>query len=262
MLRQELLDGVLWLTLDRPERLNAFTASDYQSLTMATGRAGDDDEIRAVVITGTGRAFSAGADRSLLEEPLDPSKRSHVQDDFRSMLIALSECDKPVIAAVNGLAVGLGATILLHCDLVILAASARLRLPFTELGLAPEAASSVLLPARVGWSEAAWLLLSGEWIDAERAQSIGLAWRVVRDDELVSAVAEVGATLAALDPASIVATKRLLLHGRRDLVDAAMNRENTAMQAPGGAAAADLSRSDRPCRGPAVVRGRETGSLR
>jgi enoyl-CoA hydratase/carnithine racemase len=231
VLRQESLDGVLWLTLDRPERLNAFTASDYRALTAAIGAAADDDATRAVVLTGTGRAFSAGADRSLFEGPLDPDEGRQVQEDFRSMLIALAECAKPVIAAVNGLAVGLGATILLHCDLVILATSARLRLPFTELGLVPEAASSVLLPARVGWSEAAWLLLSGEWIDADRAQSIGLAWRVVPDDNLIAAVAEIGAALAALDPASIVATKRLLLHGRRALVDAALNRESAAMQA-------------------------------
>jgi enoyl-CoA hydratase/carnithine racemase len=231
VLRQESLNGVLWLTLDRPERLNAFTVSDYRSLTAAMAAAGDDDATRVVILTGTGRAFSAGADRSLFTERLDATESRQVQEDFRSMLIALGECDKPVIAAVNGLAVGLGATILLHCDLVILSASARLRFPFTELGLAPEAASSVLLPARVGWSEAAWLLLSGEWIDAERARDIGLAWRVVPDDEFAAAVAETGTTLATLDPASIGATKRLLLHGRRDLVDAALDREGAAMRA-------------------------------
>ena len=195
MLRQESLRGVLWLTLDRPERLNAFTVSDYRSLTAALAAAGDDAATRVVVLTGTGRAFSAGADRSLLTETLDATEGRQVQEDFRSMLMALGECDKPVIAAVNGLAVGLGATILLHCDLVIVSASARLRFPFTELGLAPEAASSVLLPVRVGWNEAAWLLLSGESIDAKRARDIGLAWRVVPDDEFATAVAEAAATL-------------------------------------------------------------------
>ena len=222
--------AVRWLTLDRPEALNAFTAADYVALGEAIDAAGADQAMRVVVLTGAGRAFSAGADRSLFEGPLDPATSDHVRDAFGAMLLALARCEKPIIAAVNGLAVGVGATILLHCDLVILADSARLRLPFTGLGLAPEAASSVLLPMRVRWGDALWWLLSSEWVSATEALAAGLAWRVVPDDDLAFNAAAVAQTLAALDPASVAATKRLVLEGRVELVTAALDRENAALE--------------------------------
>ena len=224
-LRTELRDGVLWLTLDRPAQLNAFTADSYHALATAIERAGEDPDTRAVVLTGDGRAFSAGADRSLVDGTAAPEERGRAGVEFHAMLDALQQCDTPIFAAVNGVAVGIGCTILLHCDFVLMAESARLRLPFTALGVAPEAGSSVLLPERARWGDAAWSMLSSEWITSETAREMGLAWRVVPDDQLLAETEQAAATIAALDPASVAATKRLLVSGRADLARAAIERE-------------------------------------
>lgn len=225
VLRSELDGNVLWLTFDRPERLNAFTGSDYRGLRVAIEAASTDEEVRCIVVTGSGRAFSAGADRSLFDGSAGAGELELAAREFPAMLEAFGRCEKPVLAAVNGLAVGIGCTLLLHCDLALLAASARLRTPFTELGTAPEAASSVLLPARASVPDAVWMLLSSEWVDADQARSMGLAWRVVADDELISETARAAAVLAARDPRAVAAAKRLLSYGRADLVRAAIGRE-------------------------------------
>ena len=238
MLLEEVRDATTWLTLDRPDRLNAFTGGDYLDLRVAIERATADPSARAIVMTGTGRAFSAGADRSLVDGTATPEDRRQAGAEFAALLAALSRCDKPVAAAVNGLAVGIGCTILLHCDLVLLAESARLRLPFTALGIVPEAGSSVLLPARARWGDVAWALLSSEWIDAQDALHMGLAWRVVPDAELVEETERAVGTITAHDPAAVAATKRLLTAGRAELVREAMAREYAELGALLGGTAA------------------------
>jgi len=223
--------GVVCLTLDRPERLNAFTADDYRDVRLAFERAASDDGTRVIVLTGSGRAFSAGADRALVDGSAGADELRRAGDEFVAMLDAVDACEKPVVAAVNGLAVGIGCTILLHCDLVVSAASARFRFPFTALGVAPEAGSSVLLPARARWGDALWAMLSSEWIDAPAALAMGIVWRVVPDDALGAAAEDVAGTLAALDPAAVAATKRLLVAGRADAVRGAIAREHAEMAA-------------------------------
>ena len=217
----------MWLTLDRPERLNAFTAEAYLALREAIARAMADDDVHAIVLTGAGRAFSAGADRSLVDGSSTAEQRAEAGREFEALFDLLGRCATPIVAAVNGIAVGVGCTLLLQCDLVMVAASARLRLPFTAIGILPEAGSSYLLPARTRSPDATWALLSGEWFDAESARAMGLAWRVVPDDDLVGEVEAVVATLAALDPWALRSTKRLLLEGRADAVRAARERETS-----------------------------------
>jgi enoyl-CoA hydratase/carnithine racemase len=221
--------GTEWLVLDRPDKLNAFTATSYAALRHAVERATIDPDVRSIVITGNGRAFSAGADRALLDGTASPEERQRAGAEFTAMLEAFVRCDKPVLAAVNGLAVGIGATILLHCDLVVVARSARLRFPFTALGVVPEAGSSALLPTRTRWADAMWAMLSSEWIDAEAAHAMGLAWRVVPDDDVTEEAQRAATTIAAHDPAAVMATKRLLVQGRSDVLRAAMERELAAM---------------------------------
>lgn len=215
---------VRWIVFDRPERRNAFTADDYLAFRGALDAAAADDGVRVVALAGTGPAFSAGADRSLL----DGAAPGAAGDAFDALVTTLATFEKPLLAAVNGAAVGFGCTLLLHCDLVVVASSARLRLPFTALGLAPEAASSVLLADRVGAANAAWAMLTSEWIDADTACRMGLTWRSVADDELRDEVQAVAAAIAEHDPAAVVATKRLLRHGRAEAVAAAMARELAA----------------------------------
>jgi enoyl-CoA hydratase/carnithine racemase len=225
MVVEERRDGVAWLTFDRPERLNAFTTDGYVALREALERAIADDDVRAIVLTGAGRAFSAGADRSLVDGSATSEQLAEAGRQFEALFDALARCDTPVVAAVNGVAVGAGCTMLLHCDLVVVAASARLRLPFTSLGILPEAGSSYLLPARTRPADATWALLSSDWIDAEGAHAMGLAWRVVPDEDLVAEVDQVASRLAALDPWAVRRTKRLLLEARADALRAARERE-------------------------------------
>jgi enoyl-CoA hydratase/carnithine racemase len=229
MLREEVTNGIRWLTLDRPDHLNALTGASYRDIRVAVERATADPATRAIVVTGAGRAFSAGADRSLIDGTATAEDRALAGTEFPAMIRSIGSCDKPVLAAVNGLAVGIGCTILLHCDLVLVAASARLRFPFTTLGIVPEAGSSLLLPARARWGDAEWAMLSSEWFDAHAAVAIGLAWQVVPDADLVRESARAAGVIARLDPRAVSATKRLLTAGRAALVDAAMEREMAEM---------------------------------
>lgn len=230
-LHEDTRGAVTWLTFDRPDRLNAFTAGAYRDLRLAFGRAAADEAVRVVVLTGAGRAFSAGADRSLVDGTATTEERELAGEEFEAVLDVVDRFDKPLLAAVNGLALGIGCTLLLHCDLVLVAGSARLRMPFTALGLAPEAGSSVLLPARARWGDAVWALLSSEWIDSETAVSMGLAWRAVPDADLVEETERAAHAIAAHDPAAVAATKRLLHEGRADAVRAAIARERAEMAA-------------------------------
>jgi enoyl-CoA hydratase/carnithine racemase len=229
---EEHCDGtVAWLTFDRPEQLNAFTVAGYRDLRFALERLGIDDSVRAVVMTGRGRAFSAGADRSLLDGALPGSELEDARAEFTRLLETLGSFQKPLFAAVNGIAVGFGCTILLYCDVVILAETARLRLPFTALGIVPEAGSSTLLPARARLADAMWAMLSSEWIDAAAAVRSGLALRSVSDIDLIDEVTQAAAVIAAHDPRSVAATKRLMTSGRASEARQAIRRELDEMLA-------------------------------
>jgi enoyl-CoA hydratase/carnithine racemase len=221
----------MWLEFDRPESLNAFTVAGYRSLREALDRLAADDTARVVVLTGRGRAFSAGADRSLLDAAPSGGERRQAGEEFGKLLETLASFPKPLFAAVNGLAVGFGATMLLYCDVVVLAQTARLRLPFTALGIVPEAGSSFLLPARARWTDAMWATLSSEWIDAADAVRSGFAWRCVPDAELVDEVTNAAAAVAAHDPRAVAATKRLLTRGAAGEVRSAIRRELDEMLA-------------------------------
>lgn len=231
MLHERRDGAVAWLTFDRPERLNAFTGTGYQELRVALQRLARDDAARAVVLTGRGRAFSAGADRSLLDAASPKAERQRAGDEFFQLLDVLGAFEKPLLAAVNGVAVGFGCTLLLYCDLVLIAETARLRFPFTALGIVPEAGSSALLPMRMRWADAMWAMLSSEWIDAAAAFQTGLAWRVVPDAELVEHVSSAAALISTHDADAVAATKRLMIGGRRNAALDAINRELAEMEA-------------------------------
>lgn len=223
--------GVRTLRLDRPERLNAFDDVQFGRLADELAVCDAEPSVRVALITGTGRAFSAGADLKAITEP-GAGKR--FGQAFDRMLDTVAALATPVVAAVNGLAVGVGTTLLLHCDLVLAAESARFRTPFPQLGTAPEAASSLLLPMSVGPQWASWMLMTGEWVDAETAARIGLVLQVCPDDELMARSRAVATQLAALPPDAVAAAKRLQRHGLADLARAARARESAAAGALGG----------------------------
>ncbi len=218
-------EHVTWLTFENPDRLNAFNGFDYRDLRQAIRRALDDEDTRVIVLTGRGRSFSAGADRSLIDQSATEEQRAIANEEFPQFLAVLRVCEKPLLAAVNGFAIGIGCTMLLYCDLVIAAQSARFRMPFTALGIVPEAGSSALLPAQGRWPDVMWAALSSEWIDADTAREMGIAWRVVPDSVLLEETARVAAAIAELEPGAVTATKRLLTAGRAELARAAIDRE-------------------------------------
>ena len=161
------------LTLNRPEALNAFNEALYDATAEALFAAADDPEVAVVLLTGTGRGFSAGTDLAEMQARITDPDFTPGKYGFPGLIDALSAFPKPLICAVNGVGVGIGATILGYADLAFMSSTARLKCPFTSLGVAPEAASSYLLPQLVGRQNAAWLLMSSEWIDAARGAADG-----------------------------------------------------------------------------------------
>ncbi|HVF74497.1 MAG TPA: enoyl-CoA hydratase-related protein [Acidimicrobiales bacterium] len=226
-LRVEDDHGVRRLVLDRPDSLNAFDSALYEAVTEAFVEAASEPAIAVVVLTGSGRAFSSGADIGELTGAVAPDV---VADSFSRFVDALTDFPKPLLCAVNGLAVGVGATLLAHADLVFMSATARLCCPFTSLGLVPEAGSSFLYPWLVGPQEAAWAMLSGEWLDAADCLRIGLAWKVVDPEDLDEVVGAHARRLASQPVEALVATKRLLRASVADLARAATARETTALR--------------------------------
>jgi enoyl-CoA hydratase/carnithine racemase len=214
------------LTLNRPDALNAFNDALYTALGKALADAAAAADVAVVVITGTGRAFSAGQDLAELSDG-----RSHEQrqlDGFGPFIRALESFPKPLMAAVNGLGIGIGMTMLPHCDLVLVSETARLRAPFAALGLTAEASSSSLLPQRMGWQAAAHALFSARWLDADEAVRTGMAYRKCADADLMAQTLVLAAEMAAMPVASLVATKRLMLDARLPLSQAARAREDAA----------------------------------
>lgn len=217
-------DGVAWLTLNRPERKNAFTDPMWGQLLAAFDHLLADREVRVVVLTGADDNFTAGADVSLIEGKGEgtgegPHPFSGVMDHLTTTF------DKPIIAAVDGVAIGFGITVLLHCDFVYVTDRARLRAPFVRLGLVPEAASSFLLPEVLGVRNAAELLYTADFIDGPRSVELGLANMCLSPSALRPAVQATAVRIAENPPAAVRATKRLLLETRRAQVLAAIDRE-------------------------------------
>lgn len=199
--------GVITLTFDRPEKKNAITAEMYQALADGLVKASEDDAIRLVVIKGSDSAFCAGNDlKDFVENP------PHSNDNpVWQFLFAIEACNKPIIAGVNGPAVGVGTTLLLHCDLVVASESAVFALPFTSLGLCPEAGSSLLLPQQCGAKKATEWLLLGDRFGAKEAASAGLINKAVETADQVESTLEAWSKkLLKLPKESVLETRRLM----------------------------------------------------
>ena len=202
----EVKNRIAFVGLNRAEKKNALTAQMYRELGQAIASAEGDAQVRAILIHGQQDCFCAGND---LKDFLDNPPHSKDSPVF-VFLQQISSATKPIVAAVSGVAVGIGTTMLLHCDLVYASPDARFRLPFTSLGLVPEAASSLLLPMMAGYHRAAELLLLGKPFDVDKALSAGIVTGVVGAEELLAYATGVATALAALPPASVQLTKRLM----------------------------------------------------
>lgn len=221
-------DRVRFLTLDRPEALNAFNEELYDALADALIEANQDLAVAVVLLTGTGRAFSAGTDLLEMHQLATDPDFVRGRHGFPGLCRALAGFEKPLVCAVNGLGVGIGTTILGYADLAFMSTTAKLKCPFTSLGVAPEASSSYLMPRLVGRQNAAWLLMSSEWISATEALEMGLVWRLCEPDELLPEATRRAKSLARRPISSLVAVKRTMLDPIRDQIEAARERENAA----------------------------------
>jgi enoyl-CoA hydratase/carnithine racemase len=220
----EVADAVLTLTFSRATKKNALTLAMYDAMTAALVRARDDAKIRVVLVRGDGGVFTSGNDLSdFMRNP--PGSADSPVGRFLEALVTFA---KPLVAAVDGVAIGVGTTMLLHCDLVYATEDARLQLPFVPLGLGPEAGSSLLLPKLCGHQRAAELLLFGEPFDGKRAVDLGIVNRTVAAGELHDFARARAVALAQLPPASIRLTKRLLRAPLRAELESAMTDESTA----------------------------------
>ncbi len=202
----ETRDNILRIAFNRPDKKNAITAAMYQALADAFQLAEQDTAIRVIFIHGHENVFTAGND---LEDFIKHPPKGSDSPVFQ-FLWQLSHASKPIVVAVSGPAIGVGTTMLLHCDLVYAAHSASFKLPFTQLGLCPEGASSLLLPQLAGYQRASEKLLLGEAFDAKEAKEMGLVSQILPDWELQGFAEEQAAKLAALPASSIRNTKRML----------------------------------------------------
>ncbi len=212
---------VMTVTLSRPEKKNAITQDMYGVMAQAIRDYQDNDDVRALVITGTGDFFTSGNDlQDFAKGPSGDGLPPVVQ-----FLQAISTCVKPVIGAVNGPGIGVGLTMLLHCDLVFAAESATLSAPFVSLGLVPEAASSLLLPEAVGQAVANDIFMTGRALTAQEAMDFGLVSRVFDDAGFADAVAEIALGVANSAPIAMQRTKSLVRH-RGEAIATQMQKES------------------------------------
>jgi enoyl-CoA hydratase/carnithine racemase len=214
--------GPVWtLAFNRPEKRNALTHAMYAALVEALEAAAADPDVRAVILTGAGNCFTAGNDlQDFLKNPPLGGDSPVIR-----FLHAISRFSKPLLAAVPGVAVSIGTTMLLHCDLAWAAPQARFELPFARLALVPEGAASYLLPLAIGAKQASAMLLSGEPLDASTAAQSGLINGVVEAEALRAHVQAQAERLANLPPQALLQTKALLRAPHRAAIDAALNQE-------------------------------------
>jgi enoyl-CoA hydratase/carnithine racemase len=206
-------DGILTITLNRPDKKNALTSAMYATLADALEAADADPAVRVILFAGNGGAFTAGND---LQDFLNNPPQGDNTPVFR-FLRAISTASKPLVAAVSGVAVGVGTTMLLHCDLVYAGESAKLSLPFVNLALVPEAASSLLLPAMIGHHRAAELFMLGEAFTPATAKDYGIVNAIYPDDRLLAEATAVAKKLAAKPPTAMRLTKQLLKRTKGDV---------------------------------------------
>lgn len=214
--------NILRIQLNRPERKNAMTSAMYITLADLLNNAAKDDQIHVVLWHGAGDSFSAGNDiEDFLKNPPEAGESPQAR-----LIEALINFDKPIVAAVQGAAIGGGTTTLTHCDFVFAGESAKFQMPFVNLAVVPEFGSSYTVPRRIGYLRAAELVLLGLPFDAKRAAELGLVTRVVADQQLLPTAAAAAQRLAVKPPAALQSCKRLMRSSTRELLERAVKLEN------------------------------------
>lgn len=206
----EINNNVLVITLNRPEKFNCFNREMALLLIDTLDKAEKNKEIRAIVITGNGKAFCAGQDLSEAIDPDGPGIEKIVVEHYNPIILKIRSIEKPVIAAVNGVAAGAGANIALCCDIVYVAKSASFIQAFSKIGLIPDSGGTFTLPRSIGFNLASALMITGDKVTAEQAIQFGMAYKMFDDNELIAQVITSAENMAKMPTAAIGLTKRLL----------------------------------------------------
>lgn len=222
-LRVELQDGALWLTLDQPETFNALTGEMVIGLVEELRSLVSRDDVRVAVITGTGPAFSAGAD--LTGDAPQEKYDSRAVDAANALIRSITDCDKPVVCGLNGVAAGVGMSVALACDLIVARESAAMTLGFTKIGLMPDGGATATVAAAIGRTRAMRLALLSDLIGAQEAYDAGLISHVFADDDYDEALAKIVRRLAAGPPLAQAATKKAVNAATLDQLSDAFQRE-------------------------------------
>ena len=222
-------DRIRTVTIDRPEAKGAMRGDMWDALGDALADAQDNPEVAVVVLTGTGDAFCSGVDLTEMAE-IAMGAGSADPHAFPRMADTMAAFTKPLIVAINGIGVGFGATVVGFADLAFMSSTARIKCPFTRLGVAPELASSYTFPSLIGRQNASWALLSSEWLDAGACARMGLVFRVCEPDELLAAAMDHARVLATKPISSLVESKAAILAAMAPQIAAARQREDESFQ--------------------------------
>lgn len=205
-----LSDGVATITMNRPDKYNSVTREMALALQKAIDRAGADNEVRAIVLTGSGKAFCAGQDLREAMDPSMPDLGEIVEQHFNPLLIKMTQCPKPIIAAINGVAAGAGANLAIACDITIATASAVFIQAFSKIGLVPDSGGTYTLPRLVGHARASALMLLGDKVSAQEAVEMGMIYQAVPDRDFADTIARTATKVSQMPTRALALTKQAL----------------------------------------------------
>lgn len=235
-IRYSVQNSVARITLNRPEKFNSFIRSMSLELQEALQRAADDEQVRSILLTAEGKAFCAGQDLSEAIDPAGPGITKIVEEHYNPIILLLRQIEKPVVAAVNGVAAGAGANIALACDIVLAAESATFIQAFGKIGLIPDSGGTFMLPRLIGWQRASALMLTGEKVGAAAAQAMGMIYKAFPDERLMDEAVAMSEQLAGLPTRALGMTKLLLnASATNDLVS--QLKQEAVVQTAAGATA-------------------------
>lgn len=223
-------DGIATITFNRPDRLNAFNRAMALEVQGCLDKCAADPDVRVILLTGAGKGFCAGQDLAEVIDPQGPTMAQILSEHYNPIVRRIREIPKPIVAVVNGVAAGAGANIALCCDIVVARESASFIQAFSRIGLIPDSGGTFFLPRLIGWQKASALMMLGDKLSATEAASMGMIYKVFKDDEFPSAVAGIASTMAGMPTRALAMTKHLLNYSSSNNYDQQLELEDKMQQ--------------------------------